>query len=235
MNSLNFSEPPQAWSPSAYAPYPNTTTVVPAYDPRYYQASPYGAVPPPQQPFQPPLAQGSRRPATTGNAGPNLERAHNQLQEKCFALEKDNEELRAYIATMRSAQGPIHDDGYYVQGVERLNYQVQSWVVKITKSVPDTRLSYNTQDRIMKALEDLGDNGEETVDMLKSGKTSLQRLYEQPRTRIALVRHVIALFFYDRIFYPFAFGLEEEQSDQLRNIEDGIFSQGFSFKTQLTR
>lgn len=227
MNSLNFSEPPQNWPSSTYVPYPSTARPTPPYDPRYYSASPYGSVPPPQ--FPPP-PQGPHRPAITGNVEPNLERAHAQLQEKCFALEKDNEELRAYIATMRSAQGPIHDDGYYVQGVERLNYQIQSWVVKITKSISDTRLSYNTPDKIIKALENLGENGEETVEILKSGRTSLQRLYEQPRTRIALIRHVIALFFYDRIFYPFAFGLEEEQSDQLWDIQDGIFSQGFSFQ-----
>jgi hypothetical protein len=127
---------------------------------------------------------------------------------------------------MRSAAGPINDDGYYVQGVERLNYQIQSWVVKMTKSVPDKRISHRNSDRILEGLEELGETSEETLEMLRSEETSLQRLYEQPRTRIALVRHVIALFFFDRIFNPFAFGLEEDISDQLWSIQDGIFSQG---------
>jgi hypothetical protein len=127
---------------------------------------------------------------------------------------------------MRSAAGPINDDGYYVQGVERLNYQIQSWVVKMTKSVSDKRISHRNSDRILEGLEELGETSEETLEMLRSEETSLQRLYEQPRTRIALVRHVIALFFFDRIFNPFAFGLEEDISDQLWSIQDGIFSQG---------
>jgi hypothetical protein len=216
MGSLSFSEPPQARAPSNYSSYPAAAPTTP-YDPQYY-ASPY------PQPV-PPRAPSVRRPAS--NVDPNMDRAHAQVQEKCLALEKDNEELRAYIATMRSAQGPIHDDGYYVQGIERLNYQIQSWVVKMTKSVSNTQISYYNAESILKGLEELGDNGEETLDMLRSGNTSLQKLYSQPRTRIALVRHVIALFFFDRIFDPFAFGLDEDKSELLWDIQDGIFSQGF--------
>lgn len=125
-------------------------------------------------------------------------------------LEKDNEELRAYIATMRSSQGPVHDDGYYVQATDRLNSQIQSWVRNHPRIFSHPYISHEKAREVFKILETLGENGEESLEYLRSGNSSLQILYKQSRSRIAIIRHIIALFLFQRIFHPFAAGLDEE-------------------------
>jgi hypothetical protein len=153
-------------------------------------------------------------------------RGYLRLQQRCAFLEKDNEELRGYIAEMRSAQGPVHDDGYYVQTADRLNLQIQSWVARNSKTISDPYIPDNLAREVFKFVERLGENGKKSLQSLTSDHSSLQMLYKYSRSRIAVIRHIIALFLFQSIFHPFAVGLDEGQSELQYKIQECIFSQG---------
>lgn len=147
------------------------------------------------------------------------------FQERCEALENDNEQLRAYIATMRNAQGPILDEGYYSRGFDGLRREIDSWVAKQYKKNANQSLSDDAPSVIVRIVSLFGDHGLACSHFLQSEEYSIQMLYNERRTRIPLIRHVIAIILFDQVFDRFAFGLTRDSSDYTQSIEDSILQQ----------
>jgi hypothetical protein len=138
------------------------------------------------------------------------------------AMEHDNEQLRGYIATMRSAQDPICDEDHYVRGFEGLRRNIDSWVAKQYKLNSKQALRDSCAYEIVELISRLGEHGAKAGNTLQGGKYSIRSLYRERRTRIPLIRHIIAIHLFHEIFYPFAFGLPAESDHYSKSLEQGI-------------
>lgn len=142
--------------------------------------------------------------------------------ERCQILEKDNDDLRNQIASMSSAQQPVHDEDYYILQFDEVKNDVERWAV--TQSRDNTPKTFS--DGNWKAVID------QVASLGKFGKSASQNMtahlfafYKDRRTRIALIRHVIGLFLFHEIFDKFALGMKS--SDFFKWIEIELFTQGF--------
>jgi regulator of replication initiation timing len=146
---------------------------------------------------------------------------------KCKA---DNQSLRGYIDNMRNAQEPIRGEEKYTQPFEDLNNNITSWAFKQSKRHANVALQDSkVRTAVLTKLESFGVHGKHTATCFRS---SLLQLYYSKKTRAPLIRHILALFLFDRVFYPFAFALKSpdsashDASHYITFIEDDLFEQG---------
>jgi len=139
-------------------------------------------------------------------------------------LSTDNERLRTYIARRESDLKPLHSEDYYIQKFRELNAEIELWIAKYAKTTAKP-LTDSEEKTLLKKLSGLGASGEESSKVL-SIKNTFQTLYEDARSRIRLLRHIVALFLFEQILSPFAVGLSPEVSNALSSIEGTILSQG---------
>jgi hypothetical protein len=141
--------------------------------------------------------------------------------ERCQILEKDNDALRSQIASMSSAQQPVHDEDYYILQFDEVKNDVERWAVTQSRdNTPALFLDGNAK-AVIEQLASLGKNGNLSAQSLK---THLFAFYKDRRTRIALIRHVVGLFLFNEIFDKFAMGMKS--SDFFKWIEVDLFTQG---------
>ena len=151
-----------------------------------------------------------------------------RVRGKCAILEKDNEQLRSHIASMSSAQEPLHEEDFYILNFNQIRMDIESWIAKETRAKPNGLFPEASQSAILSALSIWGEQGKIAAEKLKG---DLQAFYDDRRTRIVLIRHLVALALYDAILSRFAFGLPRDSSDYFHEIEKQIFTEGLPLHT----
>jgi hypothetical protein len=152
-----------------------------------------------------------------------LREDHEEAMEREKGLRSENEEFRTQIVTVASAHGPVRDEDYYNQSFQQLNGIVEHEVVKLSKAHANVILSETRIAEIRNCVSGLGQHGVQSAQFLDS----LQKLYENGRSRHPLIRHIVAMFLLDNVLYPFAFGISQDFSNGLRFVEKEIVNQGF--------
>jgi chromosome segregation ATPase len=145
------------------------------------------------------------------------------LEDKCSAVSKDNDVLRDYIHGMSKAQEPIQAEDYYVNCFEAIRNGIHQWAAKHSKLNATETLSETSQSEILEIISGLSTRGKKYSELLRPDMLSL---YKSRRTRNPLVRHLFAIFLFEKVFDCFAFGLDSYSSDYLKWIEGNFFSQG---------
>ena len=138
------------------------------------------------------------------------------------------EHLERCIAETKSPQAPNKVESYYIKQLERLNQFISSKVADLCKREHTKTFQAPEQaiHNVLRTLQELGPHGRETATML--GQGLLWTLDTDIRRRIAVLRHIIALFLQSYVFDPFAFGLDQHTSKTLRDTEDTIAKIGMS-------
>lgn len=147
-------------------------------------------------------------------------------QQKSAAIEKNNSDLRRLIGRMSKVQEPLRGEDHYVKLFDDLKNDIDSWVASHSKKNANATLRPQVPKTILAKLDALGEHGKYTAEFLRL--PNLLQLHSGKKTRIPLIRHVLALFLFDQIFEPFAFGLTRDSSQNMKDIEDQLFKQGTS-------
>lgn len=142
-------------------------------------------------------------------------------------LRQDNEHLRTYIAKTNTDVNPFHDEEYYLQSLQELKSEIEMWIAKHAKANGVEVLSAAEEAGVLEILFASGQCGKNSYDFLNR---DFRGLYGNARSRIPLLRHVVALVLFEQIFEPFAAGLPSTVSPVLTWIEDDLMLRGFSCK-----
>jgi hypothetical protein len=138
-------------------------------------------------------------------------------------VRSENEAFRAQIVTMGTGRGPLQDENYYIHAFNILNSTISQGVLKLVRQAK--QLSTETApDDILLAIKGLGDKGEKSATFFSD--YSLAALYSQVPLKLALTRHVVALFLVHHVFEPYGFGVSEEFSDGLKCVEETLMLDG---------
>lgn len=154
-----------------------------------------------------------------------LEAEVERLKAKIVGLRFDNEDLRRYIVKMENDIQPLQDEEYYIQMFDELKSEVENWVAKQGKSNAGPALSPSDEGRLFQIISDLGSSGRKSVEFL-SQNNFCTVWYANTRSRIQLLRHIVAIFLFEKIFKPFAAGLPTKFSEALVWIGDDVISRG---------
>ena len=117
---------------------------------------------------------------------------------------------------------------YYSQSFDELN-GIAEGVVRYSRVHISHIPSETHRAQILAHISRLGEHGSKTEEFLESAKDCFQSLYGRGRWRHRLIRHVIALFLFNRVFEPFALGISQEFSDGLRAIDMNVNTLGVAF------
>jgi hypothetical protein len=158
----------------------------------------------------------------------------NQLKEVNSHLCADNEQLRTYIVEMENGRGPGREENYYIRGFEELRGEIEMWIAKHSKANQLRELPKESQKCILELVAQLpGGHGAISSRYFSEGAYNIGTLYRNRRSCIVLIRHVVALCLFTQVFEPFAFGLPQRFSDELKRLQRSIFSQG-TYTTRCT-
>ena len=132
------------------------------------------------------------------------------------------EHLERCIAETRSPQAPNKVESYYINQLERLNQFISSKVADLCKRehAKTFRVSERAINDVLRTLHELDPHGGNSAAWLNN--QVIWTLDVDVRRRIAVLRHIIALFLQSCIFDSFAFGLDPQTSRTLRTTEDTI-------------
>lgn len=147
-----------------------------------------------------------------------------KLEANRIIFEKDNQSLRVYIKSIKTAQTQLRTDTHYADGLQGLNRQIQEWVANIFIGIPKKqKLTERAGAELLGILSEIVPYGNTTAVLLKQNIT---KAYEEPHKRVAVARHIFALYLWERVFTPFAFGLSREESTKYRRIEQNMIANG---------
>jgi hypothetical protein len=149
-------------------------------------------------------------------------RGLNDVAEK---LKLENEAFRAQIFTMGSGRGPLKEENYYIQAFNSLNSVIDQGVLKLVRQAKHL-LADTAPNEILALIAELGDPGKQSAAFLGQTRYSVPALYSQVPLRLALIRHVVALFLVHRVFEPYGFGLSQEFSEGLKYVEKDLLLNG---------
>jgi chromosome segregation ATPase len=153
-----------------------------------------------------------------------LKAENKSLTDKANSTAADNARLRRDIVNMDNDLNPLREEDFYIQSFREIRTDIESWVVTHAIDITEA-LSKNEEQYLLQHLSSVGPKSKTAADFL--GKKSLARsLYKNPRCRIPLIRYIIALFLFDQIFEPFAFGFTPQFSQVLLWIDADIVSYG---------
>jgi hypothetical protein len=139
------------------------------------------------------------------------------------ALKNDNVLLRAQIADMSSGQEPLREENYYVLEFRQIGMDVDSWAAKETRTMSKKPLSEADCKQLFSELYKSGEHGRKAAE----GFEAKTKLFQERRNRIVLIRHVIAIILFDRIFDVFTFGFKRDYADYFKDIEAQLCRNGF--------
>lgn len=151
-----------------------------------------------------------------------LDNAYDSLRKRCSGLDLNNDELRSQIATMGSAQEPLHEENHYILQFHQIDIDISSFAATHTR-LNKTELSEEAVDDIVTLV---AADGKMSVNAAENLKIQLRKFHESRKISIPLTRHVIASFLFTSILNQFAFGLTEEQSKHFKYIEEEVYNQG---------
>lgn len=146
----------------------------------------------------------------------------NTIKKENQEVTKDNHVLRAYIDSLSTAQELIHGDDLYTRRFNDLKNDISSWVAKRSKRHSNLHPSPAVYSQLLDKVKGLGDHGKHTEQFIRR---IIHELYTGKETRIPFLRNIIALFLFEQVFNPFAFGLECDLSNYLKYLEKQLFIQ----------
>lgn len=151
-----------------------------------------------------------------------------KLRVENLNIRTDNEELRAQLVSLQKWHGPLQGEEYYTELFKALNSEIggaiAGQVKKVSRQAP---LEVPDWEILSTRIAELGNSGVTSVTFLNStGSNVIDLLFSSGASRIAFIRHIIALFLYERVFEPFAFGLSGPFSETLKVIQQKSISQG---------
>lgn len=154
---------------------------------------------------------------------------NNGLKAEIGLLRVDNESLRKHIVHMeKSDVNPLRDEDHYIQNFCELKSELETWIAKHAKSNAAPALTPAQEDWLLKVLSGLGPCGKASSDFMAPNHAALN-WYGNARSRIQLIRHIVAVYIFERILEPFAAGLNQGFSEALKWIEKDILARGFLF------
>jgi hypothetical protein len=137
---------------------------------------------------------------------------------------EDNDKLRGDLVAMTRPQQPLYGEDHYIHGLQDLNNGIQSWLVGLSRKTQGKEsLTQVSQTKILGKLKEFGSCGQNSAKQLGQ---HLEEYYGSKVMRIPLLRHIVGLFLFDRIFDPFAYPMPNEISDWFKCVEDNLFKQG---------
>lgn len=146
------------------------------------------------------------------------------LETNRIIFENDNQTLRAYVSNMKAAQTQLRTDLYYIDRLQGLNRQIQDWVANNFIEIPKKqRLTEQAGAELLGMLSKIFPHGNKTSFLLKE---KITKAHEEPDKRVALARHIFALYLWERVFSPLVFGLSQEESKIYRMIEENMIMNG---------
>lgn len=149
---------------------------------------------------------------------------YGRLNEAKVRLENDNERLRGVLAKMSKARQPLRNEEYYQRQFDFLNNEIETWVVAQSKKSKPDEFTRDSKDYIISVLKDVGHScGAESAEYLR---TRMLKLYKKRPTRIALIRHILGVYIFDKVLRKYAFGFDDVRSTYLNGLEDQFLQQG---------
>ena len=146
------------------------------------------------------------------------------LEGRCRAYEWDNTNLRAYITRTQTPQAQLRSNAHYADRLQGLNRHIQEWAAELFIDIPKKqKLKDQAGAELLRMLSNVSVHGENTSTLLK---TNITKAHQIPHKRIALARHIFALYLSEWVFKPLAFGLSHGESRRLRIIEGNMISNG---------
>jgi len=128
---------------------------------------------------------------------------------------------------MGSGRGPIKTEEYYSSNFEALGCLIEKEAVKLSKIHKNYILPAPHVSQVLDYISQIGALGQKCSDLLSAeGISAFQNIYSQGKFRILLIRHIITLFLYERVFDPFAFGISRELSDCLKHVDKDVMLRG---------
>ena len=133
--------------------------------------------------------------------------------------------LRAQVFAIGSSRAPRHEQNYYIQGFNALNSAIEQGVLKLGRHGKQV-LSDSAPNEILAAISLLGKHGAKSAQFLAKSAYTIPAFYAQGSMRLALIRHIVALFITYTILEPYAMGVSKECSDMLKCIEAEFLKRG---------
>ena len=131
-------------------------------------------------------------------------------------LKQRNTSLCSRIATLCPPPGQLREDVQYSQPLNYLSQTIRLWVASVFIARSPEGLSHEAEDFILAKLKDpvLEPHGMQTAILLSSGRLgTIRAIYQNPRRRMILIRHIIALFLWGYVFDRFTFPLSARRRD----------------------
>jgi len=144
-------------------------------------------------------------------------------EERCLLLEEDNNLLREQITTMTSTQEPIREEYWFILQFDHIGMEIESWVAKQTAATPAERIPKADREQLVRQISSWGEIGRNSAEFIQG---QLKDPYRNRRKKIALIRHIIAIFLFDHVFDRFAFGMSAERSAYFKALETHIYHNG---------
>ena len=141
-------------------------------------------------------------------------------------IQSQNEEFRTHIVDLETGLGPSHEEDYYRSQFERLKLLIESDIVRYSRGNARQVLSDEAQKDILDILSKTGEEAAKSAQFLGGEQYPLPVLYSSNRWRHALIRHIVSLFLFPKVFDGFAFGVSQEFSKSLQLVEQDILSRG---------
>jgi|SRR5277367_3078062 len=159
----------------------------------------------------------------------NYKQLCQNLQQTTNDLRSANTELRNHIFAVGTDRAPIKHDDYYVTAIGGLMYAIEDEMVNFSEHHTNQKLPEKCHANVLERISQLGPHGRASRLRLESPNSSLEVLYGSDALRNSLLRHVAALFLFDQVFEPFAFGISPELSDALKSIESDVKERGLPY------
>jgi hypothetical protein len=121
--------------------------------------------------------------------------------------------------TIPPSNNPAQADSFYREKIELLNREIESRMANLCLSEEDDILSEDRAKQFLAILRTVHPHGSHTAAMFQT-PSQVSAFHQDMRMRIVLVRHVLALLLWDRVFSSFAVGREIGISNCLREYEE---------------
>lgn len=140
------------------------------------------------------------------------------VQQENAILRRDNNSLRAHLASILKPPGQLREDACYLRPLNTLNQAIQGWVPKVFRTYNSEELPEKSKAHLLQVFNNshYDPYGKSTASFL-SNRPLLDNILQNPRKRMVLVRHIIALHLWRDVFEPFTFGHDH------REVEKDIF------------
>jgi len=148
------------------------------------------------------------------------------LKDVAQKLKAENETFRAQIFSIGSGRGPLQEESFYIRRFDSLNTTIDQGVLKLVRQTKHALGEPLPVDEILESISGLGDHGKNSSRFLGESTYSLQALYSQGPSRIALIGHVVAMLLVHRVFEPYGIGMSDEFSRGLRSLEFDLAKNG---------